>query len=86
MTQDEAKELFNKFARELRDLAWEIHERREGGETPEQLLELFEGMLEATEDRVNQQRRMIHYLQGKPVKPMLHSVSAVVTGAGGGGL
>jgi len=86
MTNGEARELFNKFARELRDLAWEVHERREGGETPEQLLELFEGMLEAIEDRVDQQRRMIHYLQGKPVAPQVHQLRAVVTGQGGGAL
>ena len=79
----EKGEIFMKFAREIRDLVWSFHEYRGGTETEEELLELYLGLLEAMDDRVLQQRRTIHFLQGKPVKPMVHEARAIVTGRGG---
>lgn len=80
------RDVFFRFARELRDLAWEIHERREGGEDPGQLFELYIGMLEAFVDRAKQQERTIRYLRGEKVEPITHFAKVVVHGRGGGGL
>jgi len=79
----EKGQIFRQFAREVRDVVWSIHEHRTGQETEEELLALYEGMIEAIKDRCDQQLRMIHHLQGKPVEPVVHQLRAVVMGQGG---
>jgi ABC-type histidine transport system ATPase subunit len=82
----EKGKVFQQFAREVRDVVWSIHEHRTGHESEAELLVLYEGMIEAIKDRCEQQLRMIHHLQGKQVKPVVHSIRSIVSGEGGGRL
>lgn len=79
----EQRRVFDLLAREIRDLAWEIHERRNGEETPEELFQLYLGMIEAVRDRLLQQERSLKFMLGHEVEPMTHYAKVVVQGVVG---
>lgn len=83
--QSEEHKTFNRFARELRDLVWSIHEHRTGEESKEQILTLYMELCDTIIDQCTQQQRAIRFMRGEKVEPQVHYAKAVVSGVMGAG-